>query len=469
MTTLDFSQQERQWAFIEALRQRYANTAARYYIKTYGCQMNEHDSEKLAGMLEEMGLTPTDTVEEASVVVINTCCVREHAEVKVHGNVGALRFLKQANPQLMICVCGCMMQQEPVAKALAAKYPFIDLIFGTHRVHCFPELLARAAQSPHTVMDIADSEGIIVEHMPAVRETGCTAWVTIMYGCNNYCSYCIVPYVRGRERSRDSEEILTEIRQLVDRGVKEVTLLGQNVNSYGRTLAHPITFTDLLKQIHAIDGLERIRFMTSHPKDLSDELIEAFGSLPKLCHHLHLPVQSGDDEILRRMNRHYTAAQYLDLVGRLRAACPDIALTTDLIVGFPGETRAQFEHTLELVRQAGYDGAFSFKYSPRLGTPAAAMADQVPDEEKKARLAELNRVLEQTGQPRHEAYLGQTVEVLVERTNDRRPNQLTGKTSTAKTVNFEGTGYEIGQMVQVKITKIKAHTLFGEVVDEKKG
>ncbi len=469
MTTLDFSQQQRQWAFIEALRDRYAGAAARYYIKTYGCQMNEHDSEALAGMLNEMGLSPTDEVEEAQVVVINTCCVREHAEVKVHGNVGALRFLKEANPELMICVCGCMMQQEPVARALAAKYPFIDLIFGTHRVHCFPELLARATQSAHTVMDIADSEGVIVEHMPAARVEGCTAWVTIMYGCDNYCAYCIVPYVRGRERSRDSAEILSEIRQLVDQGVKEVTLLGQNVNSYGRTLEKPVTFAGLLKQIHAIEGLERIRFMTSHPKDLSDELIEAFGSLPKLCHHLHLPVQSGDDEILRRMNRRYSAAQYLELVGRLRAACPDIALTTDLIVGFPGETREQFEHTLELVRQAGYDGAFSFKYSPRQGTPAAMMAGQVPDEEKKARLAELNRVLEQTGQPLHEAYLGREVEVLVERVNDRRPDQLTGKTSTAKTVNFAGPAQWVGQLVKVKITKIKAHTLFGEAVDERKG
>jgi len=469
MTTLDFMTEHRQWEHIEALRAHFVGHDAHYYIKTYGCQMNEHDSEALAGMMGEMGLTATENVEEATVVVINTCCVREHAEVKVHGNVGALRLLKAENPDMLICVCGCMMQQADVAEALAAKFPFIDLIFGTHRVHMFPELLNRAAASETTVIDVTDSEGIIVEHMPSARVEGCTAWVTIMYGCNNFCSYCIVPYVRGRERSRDSEEILAEIRELVSRGVKEVTLLGQNVNSYGKNLDKPMSFTELLYAIHDIEGLERIRFMTSHPKDLSDELIEAFGKLPKLCHHLHLPVQSGDDEILRRMNRRYTSEQYLSLVDRLRAACPDIALTTDLIVGFPGETREQFENTVKLVRKAGYDGAFSFKYSPREGTPAAEMDDQIDDEEKKTRLAELNAVLDEIGQPLHEAYLGKTVEVLVERVNERRTGQLTGKTSTNKTVNFEGPEEWVGQLVTVKITTIKAHTLFGEAVDVKKG
>jgi len=458
MTTLDFRQEALQWSYIEKLRAYFA-PGSRYHIRTYGCQMNEHDSENLAGLLDEMGLTPAEDASGADLVILNTCCVREHAEIKVQGLLGALRLTKEARPGMVLCVCGCMMQQAGVARETARRFPHVDLIFGTHQVHRFAELLFRALETGNPVVEADDREGMVIEHMPAHRATGVTAWVNIMYGCDNFCSYCVVPYVRGRERSREVSEILQEVRQLADQGVREVTLLGQNVNSYGKTLASPVSFASLLEKVCAVEGIFRVRFMTSHPKDLSSELISAFADLPKLAKHLHLPVQSGDDEILRRMNRHYTRADYLSLVERLRRACPEIALTTDFIVGFPGETEEQFLNTLSLPRMAGYDTAFAFRYSPRGGTPAARMEDQVPEEVKRERLARLNEELEAVGEPLHRAYLGKTVEVLTERVNDR--GQLTGKASTNKTVNFEGSADLIGRMIPVEITQTKVHTLFG--------
>jgi tRNA-2-methylthio-N6-dimethylallyladenosine synthase len=450
--------------YIEELKNRVSGKGLSYHIVTYGCQMNVHDSENLAGILAEIGYTETNEQQEADVILFNTCCVRENAELRVYGNIGSLKSFKQANPNRIIGVCGCMMQQSDVADYIQNTFPFVDVIFGTHNLHRFPKLLLQALDSNHTVVEIMDSEGEVVEHLPVKRATGVSAWVTIMYGCNNFCSYCIVPHVRGRERSRRPEDILDEIQTLADEGYKEITLLGQNVNSYGKDLDQKYLFHHLLQDSSKIEGIERIRFMTSHPKDLSDELIFTMAKHSKLSKHIHLPIQSGSNRVLHEMNRKYTRENYLERVEKLRSVMPDIALTTDIIVGFPGETEEDFQDTLDLVDLIGYDSAFTFLYSPRKGTPAANKDNQILQEVKKERLARLNDRLNKSSNEKNKVYKGQVVEVLVEGPSKTREDIYTGRTDTNKIVNFVGQPNLVGELVAIRITKAQTWTLEGEVV-----
>ncbi len=455
---------EEQKHYINELKYRIFGKGLKYHIVTYGCQMNVHDSEKLAGMLNQIGYKETLDQQEADLILFNTCCVRENAELRVYGNVGALKAYKQANPNSIIGVCGCMMQQREVSDYIKQKFPFVDLIFGTHNLHRFPLLLLQALDSNHTVIEVLDSEGEVVEHVPVKRDKGVSAWVTIMYGCNNFCSYCIVPYVRGRERSRQPADILEEIKGLAAEGYKEVTLLGQNVNSYGKDLDDKILFHQLLCKINEIDGIERIRFMTSHPKDLSDDLIKTMAECDKVCKHLHLPIQSGSNRILGMMNRKYSREDYIVLVEKLRKAMPDIALTTDIIVGFPGETEDNFMETLTAVEQIRYDSAFTFVYSPRKGTSAARMEEQISLEEKKERLAQLNDLVNEIGREKNLEYLGRDVEVLVEGYSKNRTDILTGRTDTNKIVNFKGSTDLIGKIITVNIKEARSWSLEGEII-----
>jgi len=427
--------------------------------------MNENDSEHLAGFLAEAGFSRAERPEEADILLVNTCCVREHAESKVHALVGSFRALKKARPEMVVAVCGCMMQQDDAARALRRKYPFIDLIFGTHQLHLFPELLLEALTTRAGVVRVENEGEEVTENLPVHRASRLQSWVTIAYGCDNFCTYCIVPHVRGRERSRKPEDILREVRLLAENGCREITLLGQNVNSYGKGLDAPCTFPELLRRVHEVEGIRRIRMMTSHPKDLSDELIRCFAELPKVCHHLHLPAQSGSDRVLAQMNRRYTHEGYLALVDRLREAVPDIVLTTDLIVGFPGETEEDFQETLRLVQEVRFDSAFSFRYSPRKGTLAAAREDQVEDAVKKDRLARLNAVLNEISLERQRAMKGKAVEVMAEGVSARNPSEMCGRTSGNKMVHFPAReDIAPGDMVQIRIDTVKAHTLSGTVV-----
>ncbi|NLL82391.1 MAG: tRNA (N6-isopentenyl adenosine(37)-C2)-methylthiotransferase MiaB, partial [Tissierellia bacterium] len=357
----------------------------KYIIQTYGCQMNEHDSEKISWILDGMGYEITDNREECDLIIFNTCAVRKSAEERVFGQLGELKHLKRKNPNLLLAVCGCMMQREDIREVVLSKYRHVDLIFGTNNIHKLPQLIRRHLESGKIIVDINEENREIEESIDANRKYSFKAFVNIMYGCNNFCTYCIVPYTRGRERSREPDNILEEIRILAQNGCKEVTLLGQNVNSYGKTLDRDYTFADLLREVNEIKGIERIRFMTSHPKDISDDLIECFGSLGKLCEQLHLPIQSGSNSILKKMNRKYTREDYLNIVGKIRKTNPDIVITTDLIVGFPGETEEDFQDTLDLVKEVKYDSAFTFLYSIREGTQAANMENQIPDNVKHER------------------------------------------------------------------------------------
>ncbi|MGI6538673.1 MAG: tRNA (N6-isopentenyl adenosine(37)-C2)-methylthiotransferase MiaB [Caldicoprobacterales bacterium] len=450
--------------YIEELRKRIQGKNFTYHITTYGCQMNVHDSEKLAGMLHEIGYTQTQNQQEADLVLFNTCCVRENAELRVYGNVGALKSYKQVNPNCIIGICGCMMQQAEVADYITKTFPFVDLVFGTHNVHRLPQLLFQALNSNHTVVEIVDSEGTVTEYVPIHRTKGVSAWVTIIYGCNNYCSYCIVPYVRGKERSRQPKDILDEIQVIADEGYKEITLLGQNVNSYGKDLDQEYLFHHLLQDVNKIKGIERIRFMTSHPKDLSDELIKTIAECNKVSKHLHLPIQAGSNRILHEMNRKYTREYYIELVEKIRSHIPDISITTDIIVGFPGETEEDFKDTLELVKMVRFDSAYSFMYSPRKGTPAAKKKDQVPLEEKKERLSRLNELLNRICYEENMKYFNKVVEVLVEGSSKSRKDILTGRTDTNKPVNFKGELDLVGNLVALRITKIQSYSLFGEII-----
>ncbi len=450
--------------YIDELKNRLANKGLKYHIITYGCQMNVHDSEKLAGMLSEIGYTETSSQHDADLVLFNTCCVRENAELKVYGNVGALKAYKQANPNMIIGVCGCMMQQEEIAKFIVDRFPFVDLVFGTHNLHRFPQLLLQALDSSHTIIEVLDEEGTIVEHIPTKRDKGVSAWTTIMYGCNNFCSYCIVPYVRGRERSRDPEEIVNEITKLGNQGYKEITLLGQNVNSYGEDMGGGYLFHDLLSDINKINSIERIRFMTSHPKDLSKELIRTMANSEKVCEHLHLPIQAGNNRILKAMNRKYTREEYIGLVESVREAMPDIALTTDIIVGFPGESSQEFEDTLDIIKRLKFDSAYTFIYSPRKGTPAVNIEDKISIEEKKERLAKLIEIQSKISRMKNDAYIGKVKEVLVEGRSKTNDKVLTGRTRENKIVNFIADEKVIGQLIRVKITKARSWSLEGEVL-----
>lgn len=431
-----------------------------YHIVSMGCQMNERDSESIAGMLNEMGLRRQPVREEADLILYNTCCVRENAENKALGNVIWLKELKRDKPDLLICVGGCMTQEPGMAEAMKRNYPFIDLVYGTHNLYRLPEYLYRVLRDRTPVVEVVQSDGEIVEGLPEARNSAYSAYVNIMYGCNNFCTYCIVPYVRGRERSREPEAILDEALRLRDAGVQEITLLGQNVNSYRGGGAE---FANLLYRLDRL-GIPRIRFMTSHPKDLSDELIAAYGELPHLMPHLHLPVQSGSDEVLRAMNRRYDRARYLDLVSRLRAARPDIGLTTDIIVGFPGETLEQFEETMALVRQVGFDSAYTFIYSPRKGTRAAQMPDDTPAEVKSERIQRLIALQQQITADILQSQVGRRETVLVESVSARNEGWVGGRTPRALMVNFPGGEEWIGRFVDVEITSAGRNTLRGKIV-----
>ncbi|GAA0780519.1 tRNA (N6-isopentenyl adenosine(37)-C2)-methylthiotransferase MiaB [Hathewaya limosa] len=436
----------------------------KYYIETWGCQMNEEDSEKISGMLKLKKYEIVKDREEADLIVFNTCCVRENAEQKVFGHLGILKKLKEKKPSLVIAVCGCMVQQKGMAQEIAKKFPFVDILIGTHNSYKFSEYLNRVLGGERPIIDVWDKEGDIVEDVPVDRLSSIKAFVTIMYGCNNFCTYCIVPHVRGRERSRTPEDIEKEVKCLVESGYKEVTLLGQNVNSYGKGLEPNITFADLLRRLNNIEGLERIRFMTSHPKDLSDDVIDVIAECDKVCDHIHLPVQSGSSNILKKMNRHYTKEQYLELVKKIKERIPSASLTTDIIVGFPGETEDDFNDTLELIKEVRYDSAFTFLYSKRKGTPAYEYEEQITEKVKHERfdrlVAEVNEICEEL----NKEYLGREVKVLVEGVSKTDDSKLMGRTSTSKLVNFTGSKDSIGKVVNVKITEARSFSLLGEEI-----
>lgn len=431
-------------------------------VKTYGCQMNARDSEKLVGILELAGFVEQDS-EEADFVIFNTCTVRDNANQKVYGRLGALSRLKKKNPDMKIALCGCMMQEPEVIEKIKKSYRFVDLIFGTHNIFKFAELLFTMLVSKRMVVDIWKETREIVEDLPVERKYQFKSGINIMFGCDNFCSYCIVPYVRGRERSRPPREIIREIRHLVDEGVVEIMLLGQNVNSYGRGLEEPVTFAELLRQIEGVEGLERIRFMTPHPKDLSDDLIQVMKHSHKVCRHLHLPLQSGSTRILKEMNRRYTKEEYLVLAERIRREIPDIALTTDIIVGFPGETMADVEETIEVIEKVGYDNAFTFIYSKRTGTPAAAMENQVPEDEIKAGFDKILRVVQETSRKRAGLLTGQVQRVLVEEVNEQDKTLMTGRLSNNTLVHFPGTKDLIGKMVDVKLEECRGFYYIGKL------
>lgn len=436
-----------------------------FCISTYGCQMNEEDSEKLSGMLKSQGYERTENKEEASIIIFNTCCVRENAENKVFGNLGQLKQLKNKNPNLVIAICGCMMQQVGMADKVLKTFPYVDIIFGTHNAHKFPEYLHRVLQEGVQVKEILNKEEGIVEGLPIDRKSDVKAFVTIMYGCNNFCTYCIVPYVRGRERSRKSEDIIKEIEELVSQGYKEITLLGQNVNSYGKGLEEDIDFAGLLRKVNEVKGLERVRFMTSHPKDLSDDVIMAIKECDKLCEQVHLPVQSGSSRILKEMNRHYDREYYLDLVKKIKSEIPDVTLTTDIIIGFPGETEEDFLDTLSLCEEVGYDSAFTFIYSRRNHTPADKMENQIPDDIKHDRFNRLVEAINKKVVIKNKEYEGKVVEVLVEGPSKNDETKLTGRTRNGKLVNFAGDEKLVGELVNLKIVRAQPFSLIGEIVE----
>lgn len=440
----------------------------RFVIKTYGCQMNEHDTEMMAGLLCAMGYEPASADEDADLILFNTCAVRENAEDKVFGEIGRIRPLKYRNPELLIGLCGCMAQEQGVQKMVLEKFPWVDLVFGTHNIHRLPQLVTRARHSQDTVLEVWDKAAVTVEDIPKLRQDRVRAWINVQYGCNKFCTYCIVPYTRGAERSRLPQDILEEVRELAAGGVREVTLLGQNVNDYGVDLGN-VTFAGLLRQVNEIQGLARIRFTTSNPWNFTDELIRAVAECDKVVEHIHLPVQSGNNQVLKRMNRSHTREFYLALVDKIRASIPDVALTTDIIVGFPGETEAQFEDTLRLVEEVQFDNAFTFIYSPREQTPAANWPDDVSDAEKKERLLRLNELQAAISLRKNQALAGQTVEVLVEGRSKTNADVLAGRTRTNKLVLFPGPASLIGQLVNVRIEQPQSWTLRGQLVDVPQG
>ena len=462
---------EEQDRFIEAIAEQNSRYYAihqvkpKYIIQTFGCQMNEHDSEKLCAMLDSMGYEQGMMVDECDLIIYNTCAVRENAELKVFGNLGHLKLAKRKNPDLKIAVCGCMMQQPHVVKEIKSKYKHVDLVFGTHNLYKFPELLTKSIESENILVDVWDVDGEVVEGLKSNRKFELKAFVNIMYGCNNFCTYCIVPYTRGRERSRTPEDILNEIKELVANGTKEVTLLGQNVDSYGKTLDNPMTFAELLREVNNVEGIERIRFMTSHPKDISDEVIYAIRDCDKVCEFLHLPVQCGSSSLLKVMNRHYTKEQYLEIIEKAKKEVPDIAFSTDLMIGFPGETEEDLLDTIDVVEKVRYDSAFTFIYSKRKGTPAAEMENQIPEDIKHERF---NRVLSKVNEivgEINQSYIGKTVEVLVEGKSKTDDNRFMGRTRQNKLVNFDAKSEDlIGKLINVEITSATGFSLIGKEI-----
>lgn len=437
-----------------------------YFIHTYGCQMNVHDSEKIAGILENLGYTVCDSVESADIIVFNTCCIRETAEQKIYGHIGAVKKLKRKNPNLIAVVCGCMSQQEGVAEKIKSSYPYVDIVLGTSNLNMLTQAVvdARKKKKYYNVDFLQYRE----EDFHQSRTSYPNAWVNINYGCNNFCTYCIVPYVRGREHSRPLNDVLDEVKHLLAEGYKEITLLGQNVNSYGHDLEDGVTFAKLLHEIGKLDGKFRLRFMTSHPKDLSQDVIDAIAAYPNICDNIHLPVQSGSSEILRRMNRRYTRDDYFALIDKIRAKLPNVGITTDIMVGFPGETEQDFEDTLDLVRRVKYSSAFCFVYSRRKGTPAYSMENQIPYAVKKERITKLLACQNEVTKEISQTMVGQRYEVLVEGANFHYQNTMCGRTESGRLVNFKCDDSFIGQFVTVEIERASSATLWGKIITEEK-
>ena len=462
---------ERQYYYIAKARKYVSEKAQEigrnltFCVTTFGCQMNARDSEKLVGVLELIGYKEEPDEEKADFVIYNTCTVRENANLRVYGRLGQLGAKKKKNPHMFIGLCGCMMQEPTVVEKIKKSYRFVDLIFGTHNIYKFAELIVTRFESERMVIDIWKDTDKIVEDLPSERKFSFKSGVNIMFGCNNFCSYCIVPYVRGRERSRKPEEIVAEIKRLVADGVVEIMLLGQNVNSYGKNLEEPMTFAQLLREVNKIEGLKRIRFMTSHPKDLSDELIEVMGRSKKICKHLHLPVQSGSSKILKKMNRHYTKEQYLELVEKIRRSVPDVSLTTDIIVGFPGETEEDFEETMDIVRKVRYDSAFTFIYSKRTGTPAAVMEDQVPEDVVKNRFDRLLKEVHSIASEVCSVHEGTVQTALIESVSEHDPSMVTGRLSNNLLVHIKGDKGMIGRLADVRLTECKGFYYLGELAE----
>ena len=464
---LEGSQLDRQLMYINMCREKVNQLSnelkrpLKCCVQTFGCQMNARDSEKLLGILQEIGYEPSES-EEADIVVYNTCTVRENAKLRVYGRLGQLRGLKRKNPHMIIALCGCMMQEKEVVEKIQKSYSFVDAVFGTYNIFKLAELLYNRWESGKMVIDIWDSQKQVVEELPTVRKFPFKSGVNIMYGCNNFCTYCIVPYVRGREKSREPRDIIREIERLAGDGVKEIMLLGQNVNSYGKTLDNPVSFAQLLKEIEKIDGIERIRYMTPHPKDFSEELLDVMSQSSKICNHIHFPLQSGSTRLLKAMNRQYTKEQYLNWVDKIREKLPDVSLTTDIIVGFPGETEEDFEDTLDVVRKAQFDSAYTFIYSKRTGTPAASMENQIPEDVVKERF---NRLLETVGEVSHSIsarYENTDTQVLVESLDDHEPGLVTGRMTNNMLVHFPGTADMIGKLVDVRLTECKGFYYMGK-------
>ena len=461
---------ERQNESIERLKQivvdftKEKGHTPTFAVITFGCQMNARDSEKLIGILEKAGFANNGEDEKSDLVLYNTCTVRDNANQKVYGRLGVLNGHKKKNPDMKIALCGCMMQEPSVIEKIRKSYPFVDLVFGTHNIFKFAELLVRMYESKGLIVDIWKDTDQIVEDLPVKRKYAFKSGINIMFGCNNFCSYCIVPYVRGRERSREPKDIIREIEALVADGVVEVMLLGQNVNSYGKNLENPMSFAELLKEVEKIEGLKRIRFMTSHPKDLSDNLIEVMKHSEKICKHLHLPLQSGSSRILDKMNRRYTKEQYIALAKKIRQEIPDIALTTDIIIGFPGETAQDVDETIDVIRQVRYDNAFTFIYSKRTGTPAAAMEDQVEEAFAHEQFDRVLKVVQDTARERVSLLEGQTMEALVEEKNPHDDTLVTGRLSNNILVHFPGEDSLVGQIVKVRLTECRGFYYYGERV-----
>lgn len=472
VSQLPSDETEKQLFIIEQLHEQmqadYARTGKKktYHVVTFGCQMNARDSEKLAGILERIGYVETDT-EDADFVIYNTCTVRENANLRVYGRLGQMKRTKQRHPDMLIALCGCMMQEPLVVDKIRKSYRHVDIIFGTHNIFKLAELIQTRLNTGKMVVDIWKDTNQIVEDLPNERKYSFKTGVNIMFGCNNFCTYCIVPYVRGREKSRRPKEILQEIEKLADDGVVEIMLLGQNVNSYGKNLEDEISFAQLLQEVEKIDKIKRIRFMTSHPKDLSDELIEVMKNSDKICRHLHLPLQSGSTKILKAMNRRYTKEQYLELAAKIRREIPDISLTTDIMVGFPGETAEDVEDTIDVIRKVGFDNAFTFIYSVRTGTPAAAM-EQVPEEEVHAGFDRVLEAVQETARKQVARLQGQTLTALVEEVNEQDASLVTGRLSNNTIVHFPGSADLIGQIVPVKLEECHGFYYTGHRVEETK-
>ena len=460
------SELERQKRIAETIYRENMDRDLTFFVETFGCQMNVRDSETIKGELVELGYAEAFSKEEADLILFNTCCVRDHAEKRLMGNIGALKELKDAKPGMIIGICGCMMQQEGMAKKLLKRFPHVSLIFGTNVLYRLPEML-QSVMNGERIAVTDRAEDAIAEGLPQLRDNPRSAFVNIMYGCNNFCSYCIVPYVRGRERSRTPKDIRDEVVSLVKNGITEITLLGQNVNSYGNDGTAQMTFAQLLTYVSDVPGLKRLRFMSSHPKDLNDDVMNAIAALPNVCHHVHLPVQSGNDEVLKKMNRRYTRERYLSIIRKLRETVPDIEFTTDIIVGFPGETEEAFLDTMSLVEEVGFAAAFTFAYSPRQGTVAAKSPDQIPEAVKKRRLQELNALQAKKTVENNQKYLGFEGEVLVEGCDMRCEDaMLYGKYQNFKMVYFPGDPSLMNRYVNVRVLKTNKNSLLGEMIDE---